>query len=142
MKKPIKKISIGLLVAIVILFTYGFLIPHKVTLFVSNQSFAIDPVDITVKIDDEIVVNKNFYVGSQHNYSAIDISLTGGSHTIKVNSKNGDAVLKQDFFVFTRSYLRLEYWYYPNDPNITPRNFEFVPKHFSLETSLSPPIIE
>jgi hypothetical protein len=51
------------------------------TLYVSNQSFAIDPVDINVYFDDTLVVVRDFEVGSQHNWHEFEVVLTPGAHT-------------------------------------------------------------
>ena len=40
----------------------------NLTLYISNQSFAIDPVDIKVNIDGKPAVRGDFEVGSQHSW--------------------------------------------------------------------------
>jgi hypothetical protein len=49
-------------------------------LYVSNQSFALDPVDIKVYIDGFLVVNRDFYVKGQHNWIRFQFQLGGGTH--------------------------------------------------------------
>ncbi len=49
-------------------------------LYVSNQSFYIDPVDIQIWIDGECVVREYFEVGNQHNYRPFVLRLSEGTH--------------------------------------------------------------
>jgi hypothetical protein len=56
------------------------------TLSVSNQSFADDPVRITVRIDGDVVVDDDFFVGSQHNWRTFDLAMTPGEHLVSLTS--------------------------------------------------------
>ena len=66
-------------------------------LHVSSQSFAIDPVDIKIYLDNNIAVNEEFYVGTQHSYKSYRFSLSKGQHSIKIESEKGDAILEKTF---------------------------------------------
>jgi len=79
-------------------------------LYVSDQSFAISPVDITVFIDDELALQGNFTVGDQHNFSLIPLSLSNGTHTIFVKSIHGDAELEEEFVINGTRWAMLDYF--------------------------------
>ena len=51
-------------------------------LYVSNQSFAIDPVDIIILIDGEPAVDQELYVDGQHNWQKFQFLLLEGKHQI------------------------------------------------------------
>ena len=58
----------------------------SLTLLVSNQSFADDPVRITVRIDGDVVVDDDFFVDSQHNWRTFDLAVTPGDHLVSLTS--------------------------------------------------------
>ncbi len=98
------------------------------TLYVSNQSFAISPVDIKVQIDGDVVVHQNFDVGTQHNWKKFRIALPPGTHSLTATSAKGDATLRQEFAVTGEHWAVVDYWYYPEarggaDP--TPKQLSF-----------------
>lgn len=96
------------------------------TLYVSNLSFAITPIDIQVDIDGEIVVHEYFDVGNQHNLKAFKLSLQLGHHRLKVSSVRGEAELSQEFEVKGVHWATIGYWYYPKSHyNPTPKHFTF-----------------
>ncbi|MCL4691996.1 MAG: hypothetical protein KJ060_05720 [Candidatus Hydrogenedentes bacterium] len=98
------------------------------TLYVSNQSFAISPVDIKVQIDGEVVVHQNFDVGTQHNWKKFGIALPPGVHSLTATSTKGDATLEQEFTVTGEHWAVVDYWYYPEvtgGAGPTPRTLSF-----------------
>jgi archaellum component FlaG (FlaF/FlaG flagellin family) len=80
-------------------------------LYVSNQSFAISPVDIKVLIDGELVVDGLFEVGSQHSWQTFVLRLSSGRHKIVVESSKGQAKLEQVFEVGDKAWAALTYWF-------------------------------
>jgi len=102
-------------------------------LYVSNQSFAINPVDITVLIDGREAVRADFDVAGpsgppQHNWVKHQFSLAPGTHKLTVTSKKGGAVLEQDFEITGKDWAVINYWYYPEGVTKgtpTPRHFTF-----------------
>lgn len=94
---------------------------------VSNQSFAISPVQITIQIDKKTIINKSFPVGNQHLYKSFPIALSPGKHHISITSKNGQAELKKEFLVTkTQRWVDISYIYYPKTHySPTPRQFSF-----------------
>jgi hypothetical protein len=104
-------------------------------LYVSNQSFAISPVDIKAFIDGELVANGLFAVGAnQDTYQEYVFKLSPGRHKIVAVSSKGHAKLEQTFEVNDKSWVALNYWYYPKAEG----GVEPCPRHFSLLVSKEP----
>lgn len=103
---------------------------------VSSQSFAIDPVDITVSIDDKVAVSEFFYVGDQHNNKAFSFNLPEGSHRIGVSSVKGGASAEKDFEMTGKKWATVSYWYY------TEKESNPTPKHFSINMLNEPPMFQ
>jgi len=98
------------------------------TLAVSNQSFAITPVDIDIDIDGKRAIQSEFDVGSQHNWIGFKFQLSPGEHTIQALSRKGEASLKKSFTINGKHWGVLNYWYYPEQTGGTgpcPRQFSF-----------------
>jgi hypothetical protein len=96
-------------------------------LYVSNQSFELDPVDIVIEIDGEQIVGGEFEVGNQHNWRRYVLRLSPGRHTLTARSTDGDATLEESFVVSERRWAALDYWYYTEAYGSTtePKHFEF-----------------
>lgn len=58
-------------------------------LWVSNQSFADDLVDLTISIDGVQIVDQRFSVGNQHNWILFPIDAPPGPHVLKATSDSG-----------------------------------------------------
>jgi hypothetical protein len=97
-------------------------------LFVSNQSFAINPVDIAVSIDGTPVLQKYFDVGNQHSFYRFVFELPPGQHRITAKSSKGNATLDRSFTVEGKQSGTLFFWYYPKGDGDTPRHFSFEVK--------------
>ena len=103
-------------------------------LYVSNQSFAISPVDIKVFIDGKRVVDGSFEVGSQHTIEEFVLKLSPGQHKIVAESSKGQTKLEQVFEVGDKAWTALAYWYYPE---LTGGSGP-CPRHFSLDVRKEP----
>lgn len=79
-------------------------------LYVSNQSFAISPVDIKVFIDGKLVVKEAFFVGNQDNWQTFVLKLSPGRHKVVAESSKGCAKLEQTFEVNDKLWIALAYW--------------------------------
>jgi len=98
----------------------------NITLYVSNQSFAISPVDIVIKIDNEKIVDSIFHVDDQHNWYKYTVDLKPGIHKIEAFSTKGIASLTKSFNVTDRHWIGVDFWYYPETHySPTPRKFSF-----------------
>lgn len=80
-------------------------------LYVSNQSFDRSPVDITVTVDDETVVDGDFAVGDQHDWKRYAITLSPGRHTLVATSIHGEATFEHTFETDGDHWAAVEYWY-------------------------------
>ena len=79
-------------------------------LYVSNQSFDIDPVEIQVYIDGQEVVNGTFRVESQHTWILFDLDLEPGEHTLRVTGHDGEAELIETFNISDEHWGLVEFW--------------------------------
>ncbi len=98
-------------------------------LFVANQSFDEDPVDITVHIDGKKAIAADFYVENQHNWIRHQFNLSPGQHKLTVKSKKGEASLDKEFDITEKHWAVIDYWYYPEQrggAGPTPRQFSFM----------------
>ena len=83
-------------------------------LYVSNQSFDIDPVDIDIYIDDELTVEGDFLVGTQHSWHQFEIELSPGEHTIRAVTSAGDTERTDTIEIpEEKRYAVVNFWYYP-----------------------------
>jgi hypothetical protein len=91
------------------------------TLYVSNQSFERDNVDIAILIDGRPAVDDDFDVGNQHNWIEFRFELADGEHTLRVDSLGGDAVLEKRFEVKGKRWAVVDYWCCndPREPKFT-----------------------
>jgi hypothetical protein len=80
------------------------------TLYVSNQSFERDNVDIAVVIDGRPAVDGEFAVGNQHNWIEFRFALDDGEHALRVDSLDGDAILEERFKVKGKRWAVVDYW--------------------------------
>ncbi len=81
-------------------------------LFVSNQSQEIDPVDLKVSIDGQVLVDKDFEAQGGHNYDRLVLRLSPGTHTVIVCSEKGGAGLERSFEVVDKHTLFIDYFYH------------------------------
>ncbi len=85
-------------------------------LWVSNQSFEDDPVEVTIAIDGVEVVSEPFDVEGQHTWVLFPIMAPPGNHVLTATSDTG-ATLEQRFMLPEQGlrYAVVEYWYYTDD---------------------------
>ncbi|MBN2588329.1 MAG: hypothetical protein JXA96_00585 [Sedimentisphaerales bacterium] len=102
-------------------------------LYVSNQSFEINKVDIQVRIDDKVAVSQYFEVENQHNSKKFILSLPKGKHTLKVYSSQEKISLRETFTISDKHWAVIDFWYYPKGHyNPTPK------KHFTFNIQNEP----
>ena len=101
-------------------------------LYVSNQSFDVNPVDITVHIDGKKAIEGDFDVKgkriAQHNWIMHRFNLAPGRHRLTAKSKKGEASLQKEFEITDKHWAVIDYWYYPTlrgGAGPTPRHFSF-----------------
>jgi hypothetical protein len=112
------------------------LVPMNLTLYISNQSSAIDPVDIQVEIDGQLVANDQFRFADGHNWQRFVLPLRPGRHSINAKTVKGDSIFRSEFSVFWNRWAVLDYWYCPDQPDVAWRK---TPRHFTFDISHFPP---
>jgi hypothetical protein len=104
------------------------------TLWVSNQSYTDKNVDVTVALNDVVIIDRSFHVGDQHNFIEHRIQLDEGTHRLDASTViNGENIdLSEEFSIEAgqQRYAGLSYWHYvptsPNDPSSNPPGFSLV----------------
>ena len=91
-------------------------------LWVSNQSFEVDPASIEIYIDDQPVVCDDFYVEGQHNWILFDLTMEPGEHTLHAVRIDGTAELTETFELDHERWAVVDFWFYPEDG---PEEFAF-----------------
>jgi hypothetical protein len=85
----------------------------NVTLLVSNQSFAVDPVEIEIAVDGEVVVRDAFEVAGdqppQHNWREYHPRLQPGTHRLVATANDG-AELETTFEVAGDHTIAVAHW--------------------------------
>jgi hypothetical protein len=104
------------------------------TLLVSNQSFELDPVDITIRLDDQLAVTGDFRVEGQHTWLPFDFDLGEGLHRIDVTTADAEAELHETFTLPGRGWAVVMFWYYPPGSSSEP-----TPPQFTFSVHDEPP---
>jgi hypothetical protein len=84
--------------------------PVPFHLWVSNQSFDIDPVDIAVYIDDQQVVCDLFRVEAQHTWILFELELSEGEHSLRAIGLEGQVELVESFTVSREHWGLVDFW--------------------------------
>jgi hypothetical protein len=80
------------------------------TLYVSNQSFDRDNVDIWVLVDGRPVVDDDFAVENQHTWVEYRFDLDDGRHALRAESLRGEAVFEDAFTMKGKRWAVVDYW--------------------------------
>lgn len=85
---------------------------QPVTMYVSNQSFDDPTVAVTIRVDGEVVVDRQFDVEGQHNWVEFELALPVGEHELVASSDTG----VEDSFTFAIQkdeplWLVVDYWW-------------------------------
>jgi hypothetical protein len=85
-------------------------------LYVSDQSFALGQVDITVRIDGRVAVSDEFAVGNEHNWKQYRFTLGLGVHHLTAVTHQGHARFAGIFRIDKTPNGVVDYWYSPGNP--------------------------
>ncbi len=85
-------------------------------LYVSDQSFALSPVDITVRVDGKVAVSDEFAVGNEHNWRRYRFQIGAGVHRLTAVSDSGRARFVGSVRMRRTLYGVVDYWYSPGNP--------------------------
>lgn len=108
----------------------------ELTLYVSNQSFDIDPVDIDVFIDGEPAVTGDFLVEGQHSWHEFPFDAALGAHEIMAVSSQAPSPVTASLDLGKPEHVVISFWYYPaGDP-------EPYGPTLSLEVYDEPPLFD
>jgi hypothetical protein len=101
----------------------------NIVLYVINRSSDIDPVDMEIRIDGELVCSRSFERDSMlpDTGTSFVLQLALGQHVLSANSTNGEASLETSFTVAGEHWAILDYEYAPMTayPPV-PRQFRFT----------------
>ncbi len=84
-------------------------------LYVSNQSFAINPVEIKVFIDGRKVIDDKFKIKYQRNWRKYQFELAKGTHRLRIEATNGDATWGESLDITRKQWGVINYWCQPKD---------------------------
>jgi len=85
----------------------------NVILYVSNQSYTLSPVDISVSIDDQPLLSAEFRVVDQHNYVRYQFDWTPGVYVLRATSEKGSVFLEQTVEIADQAWGFVGFWYDP-----------------------------
>jgi hypothetical protein len=90
--------------------------PPRLTLYISNQSYADPDVGITVSIDGEVVVSDRFPVRDQHHVAPFAVGIPPGDHTLTARSDGGtEHTVELTIPDGAPRWAAVLYWSYPED---------------------------
>ena len=87
-------------------------------LYVNNQAFTEQSVDIDVYIDDQHVVTGDFDVGGPNDWFETEVAVPAGTHEIRISSRTADVDLDRTISVPAERWAVIDYW---NEPPEGPR---------------------
>jgi hypothetical protein len=85
-------------------------------LYVSDQSFALGQVDITVRIDGKVAVSDEFAVGNEHDWKQYRFALGRGVHHLTAVTHQGHARIAGIFRIDKTLNGVVDYWYASGNP--------------------------
>ena len=108
-------------------------------LYVSNQSFDIDPVDIEVLLDGQRAVEGDFLVEGQHSWHTFSFELAPGTHELRAVTRAGDSIAVETIEMGQEpSYSVLDFWFYEPGHSYP----EAYGPTFSFELLSEPPVFQ
>lgn len=104
----------------------------NLTLYVSNQSFDIDPVDIQIEIDGKLAVSGDFLVEGQHSWHQFPFALPPGEHQLRLSSSQGPE-RTASITIDDPRYAVINFWFYSEN------HYEPYGPEISLDVYEEPP---
>ena len=83
------------------------------SIYVSNQSSTLDPVDINVYIDGKPAIKQEFYWLNGSNHLIFQFQLDGEEHRLSATSVNGNISKDTTFNLTITPYSYISFWYEP-----------------------------
>jgi hypothetical protein len=87
---------------------------HNVILLISNQSLEVNPVDITIKVNEKLILEDSFYVQGeqpvQHNWQQHKLHLANGEYQLSVSSQKGQASVNTSLLINGEHKILIAFW--------------------------------
>ncbi len=107
----------------------GFTNKHKygkLKLYIINDNLYISPIDISVELDDKLIINNEYFYHGNHNYKIYDFKLLKGEHSLIVKSNKGKAMLGLRFETYADEHEALLSYEYDKDSIHNNKHFSFT----------------
>jgi hypothetical protein len=105
---------------------------HLLTLYVANQSFDVNPVDIKVTVDGATVAAGTFYAGEGRRWRRYVVRLAAGRHVLRASTRKGAAALRREFDVAGPRWMAVAY------RNVSPSRGGRTIRHFAFAIRAKP----
>lgn len=86
---------------------------------VSNQSMALQTVDIEVKLDGSQVFKRELRTGTQHNWEQLTVNVAAGAHAVEVLETRTGAARQHQFNVKGETNLIITFQSPPPQVDVT-----------------------
>lgn len=83
------------------------------SIYVSNQSSSLDPVDLKITIDGKLAVRQEFFCENGNNHIKFQFQIDEGEHKLSVSSIKGNIGKDTTFTLSTTPYCSISFWYVP-----------------------------
>jgi hypothetical protein len=85
----------------------------NLVVYVSNQSFDIDPVDIDITLDRKPLIEGDFLVEGQHTWLRFEFDVGSGTHELVAETSAGPASSHRLTTGGATRFVVINFWYYP-----------------------------
>jgi hypothetical protein len=89
---------------------------HILHLYVSNQSFGVEHVRITISIDGREVVDETFDVEGQHNFVLFALPLEGSPHVLSARAAHSGLTFETQLVLPGELWALLQFWQSDSEP--------------------------
>lgn len=83
------------------------------SIYVSNQSSTLDPVDLTIMIDGKLAIKQEFYFENGETHIRFQFQIEDGDHKLSVSSIKGNISKDTTFTPQSTPYCSISFWYEP-----------------------------
>ena len=108
----------------------------NLVVYASNQSFDIDPVDIRIALDSELLVTGDFLVEGQHSWHRFDFEIPKGPRELTVSSSEAPTQTRTVTIGADTLFVVVDFWYYP------PSHYEPFGPEFTIQELAQEPVFQ
>ncbi len=83
------------------------------SIYVSNQSPSLDPVDLKISIDGKLAIRREFYFENGETHIRFQFQIEDGNHKLSVSSIKGNISKDTAFTLQTTPYCSISFYYEP-----------------------------